>query len=343
MTRGISDEQALLQETVRQIAERLRALPLELGEQRAGDTGRELLTDMGIIGMRLPERVGGSGATALDAAIVTEELARTPAVCPFLGPVLGTELLLRAGVPDDVLRCVVSGEAAFTVALAHELDRLGIFAGKGESVVGWDAAGATSAIGLRWDAEEDTIGSIELEQKALPCADVTRVLRRGRNGGTELDGRFGADERLRWEAFALALLAADLLGTMEGGLELAIAYATERRQFGRPIGTFQALQHRLADARVSALAARSATYYAAWAVDILPPERALSAARVAKVYAASAAIEVAETAMQVHGGMGTTWENLCHVFLRRAILDSGTLGAPAAQLDAIAESRVRGS
>lgn len=341
MTRGLSDEQTLLRETVGQIAGRLRAAPLELGEQRADGGSRALLFEVGLPGMRLPERVGGSDATAVDVAIVAEALARTPAVCPFVGPVLANELLLRCGASDDAMRGVASGEAAVTVALSPALDRLADGAEADDAVVGWDAAGAHHAIGLVADDGECAVGSIELDRTPLACADVTRVLLgAGGSGADQLGGGLEGDNRARWEAFALALLAADLLGTMEGALELAAGYAAERRQFKRPIGAFQALQHLLADAWVSALAARSATYYAAWAVDALPPRQALTAARVAKAYAGDAAVTVAETAMQVHGGMGITWESPCHVYLRRAIFDRGTLGTVASQLDAIAETRM---
>lgn len=339
MTSELSDEQTLLRETVNQIATRLRADPLGLAEQRADGGSRALLYELGLPGMRLPARVGGSDATAVDVAIVAEALARTPAVCPFLGPVLASELLLRAGVADDVLEHAGTGESEVTVALDAELGSLAGATATG--AIGWDAAGATQAVSLLGEG----VALVALEPSELPSADVTRVLAPigTASGRDEAMGRLDDDARARWEAFALALLAADLLGTMEGALELATTYAKERRQFGRPIGSFQALQHALADAWVSALAARSATYYAAWAVDALPPAEALTAARVAKAYAAAAAREVAETAMQVHGGMGITWESTCHVFLRRAIVDGATLGGETAQLTAIADMRLGGS
>ena len=105
---------------------------------------------------------------------------------------------------------------------------------------------------------------------------------------------------------------------MEGVLETTSAYAKERQQYGVAIGSFQAVQHLLAEARVLVEGASSVAQYAAWAVDALPPEDAWEAGAVAKAYSAGAARTVCETAIQVHGGIGNTWECFVHVYLRRA-------------------------
>ena len=137
---------------------------------------------------------------------------------------------------------------------------------------------------------------------------------------------------VRWTALGLSLACADLVGAMEGAVRLATAYATDRRQYGVPIGSFQAVQHLLADAFVATEGARSATLYAAWAVDELPDGDALAAAAVAKAYCARAARDVCETAIQVHGGIGNTWECLAPVYLRRCLLSGDVLGGAAASL-----------
>ena len=113
---------------------------------------------------------------------------------------------------------------------------------------------------------------------------------------------------------------------MQGAVDLAAGYAAERRQYGVPVGSFQAVQHLLADALVATEGSRSVALHAAWAVDALPPDEALAAAAVAKAYCARAARTVCETAIQVHGGIGNTWECLAHVHLRRALLSSDVLG-----------------
>ena len=109
-------------------------------------------------------------------------------------------------------------------------------------------------------------------------------------------------------------------------------YATERRQYGAAIGSFQAVQHLLADAFVAMEGSRSISLHAAWAVDALPADDALAAAAMAKAYSARAARTVCETAIQVHGGIGNTWECLAHVYLRRALLSSDLLGGAGASL-----------
>ena len=144
------------------------------------------------------------------------------------------------------------------------------------------------------------------------------------------DRPLAEDDLARWSALGLALTCADLVGAMRGAVALTCAYATQRRQFGVAIGSFQAVQHLLADAFVATEGARSVALHAAWGVDALPPGQALVAAAVAKAYCARAARSACETGIQVHGGIGNTWECLAHVYLRRALLSADVLGdAPA--------------
>ncbi len=134
------------------------------------------------------------------------------------------------------------------------------------------------------------------------------------------------DDLDRWTALGLAVTAADLVGVMRGALDLACDYARERRQYGVAIGSFQAVQHLLADALVATEGSRSIALHAAWAVDALPAPDALAAASAAKAYCSRAARAVCETAIQVHGGIGNTWECLAHVYLRRALHSTELLG-----------------
>jgi alkylation response protein AidB-like acyl-CoA dehydrogenase len=154
----------------------------------------------------------------------------------------------------------------------------------------------------------------------------------------DLDGEHRTlddDDLLRFTALGLALASADLVGVMRGAVDLAVEYASARQQFGRSVGSFQAVQHLLADAHVLAEGSRSAALHAAWAVDGLPPGEALAAAAVAKAYASRAARTVGETAIQVHGGIGNTWECLAHVFLRRALVSSDLLGGVGPSLERV--------
>jgi alkylation response protein AidB-like acyl-CoA dehydrogenase len=133
---------------------------------------------------------------------------------------------------------------------------------------------------------------------------------------------------------------ADLLGIIEGALDTTTAYAREREQYGVPVGSFQAVQHLLAEARVLVEGAVSVAQYAAWAVDALAPEAAWEAGAVAKAYCARAARTVCETAIQVHGGIGNTWECFVHVHLRRSVLSSSLMGDEGHHLRALARRRL---
>ena len=126
---------------------------------------------------------------------------------------------------------------------------------------------------------------------------------------------------------------------MQGATDLGAAYAKERRQYGAPIGSFQAVQHLLADALVLTEGARSIALYAAWAVDALDPTEAVAAAATAKAYATRAARTACETSIQVHGGIGNTWECLAHVFLRRSLLSGDAFGGVDANLARVLDHR----
>jgi alkylation response protein AidB-like acyl-CoA dehydrogenase len=127
---------------------------------------------------------------------------------------------------------------------------------------------------------------------------------------------------------------------MRGVTDVSVAYAKDRKQYGVAIGTFQAVQHLLAEAACLMEAALSAALYPAWAVDALPPDDARAAGRVAKAYCARAARTVCETAVQVHGGIGNTWDCIVHVHLRRALLSSQWFGDDGEQLRRIERDRL---
>ena len=128
-----------------------------------------------------------------------------------------------------------------------------------------------------------------------------------------------SDAAQRWLALALATTSADLVGTARGAHTLAVDYAKIREQYGKSIGSYQAVAHLLAESLALIEGSVSILRHAAWAVDELDPAEAIRAGRFAKVYCARAARTVCETAIQVHGGIGNTWECLAHVFLRRAL------------------------
>ncbi len=269
-------------------------------------------------------------ASGVEAAIVAEELGRGLADVAFFGPVMAGELRRLAGAPDPA--------ALETVAF---LDDLSAVASTGEGsepppMVAVDAAGSSTALLLV--TRSDGLHLAQVGLGGVPAGiDLTRP-------SMAIDPMVevspvepaappvAPDALQRWNALGLSLACADLVGAMRGAVQLATGYAVERRQYGVAIGSFQAVQHLLADAFVQAEGAHSVTLYAAWAVDELPAADALEAAAVAKAYCTRAARAVCETAIQVHGGIGNTWECSAHLYLRRALVSGELLGGAGASL-----------
>jgi len=254
---------------------------------------------------------GRPWASAVEVAIVAEELARGLADSPFLGPTLAAELRRCAGAPD--------APATETVALGPDLAEVIV---TGTVAVAIDVAGAEAALVVGADG---VLSAVAVDG-APTTVDLTRPTTAVAIAGGEVVGSVAADDLRRTSALALAATTADLVGTMQGALDLTVAYAKDREQYGAPIGSFQAVAHLLAEAVVHLEGSRTALLHAAWAVDVLDPAAAVAAAASAKAYAARAAREVCEIAIQVHGGIGHTWECLAHVHLRRALLATDILG-----------------
>ena len=279
------------------------------------------LVDAGFVALRLPHARGGGGAGAVEVALVAEELGRVLAPVPYLGTVLALEMV--AATPfDDVTAALVEGRPG-AVVLSDDL------LGLADAGVAVDVAEGALALGAAdGDLVECEVG------EHLDGIDPTRPLARASRAHAlaRLDPGVGE----RWEALALTLLCADLVGAMHGALDGAVAHARERTQFDRPVGSFQAVQHLCADAAVSVEAARSATWRAAWAVDALPPAEALDAARVAKAWCSESGRDVCEAAFQVWGGLGMTWECDAHRHLRRALLSRSLMGDEGHQLSRLA-------
>ena len=237
----------------------------------------------------------------------------------FLGPSLAADLGRRAGVrPSAAPRSVLFQPDLSGLAVISE--------GVPERAVAVDAGGCRSALALAPAADGYQLVAVPLAA-AEAGRDLTRPVASMDGGAVEpLGGALSVDDLTRWQAFALALTCADLVGTMRGATELACGYAKIRHQYGVPIGSFQSLQHLLADAYVATEGSTSVARYAAWAADNLAAEEALTAAAVAKAYCARAGRAVCESAIQVHGGIGNTWDCLAHVYLRRALLSIQLLG-----------------
>jgi alkylation response protein AidB-like acyl-CoA dehydrogenase len=302
----LSPEQEAVRDSVAQVVERLG--PKAVAQLDDAERVGKLDAAVNASGWRDLRTAGDDGApwaSGLEAAIIAEKLARGLADAAFVGPTLAAELRRLTGA--------VRATRNETVALTADLGALG-------ASVAIDAAGATSALAVRRG------GVFEVEVGTpLPAVDLTRPSAAVGLSRTPV-GPLSEDGLTRWTALGLTLACADLVGTMHGAVELACGYAKQRQQYGAPIGSFQAVQHLLADAFVSTEGSRSIALHAAWAVDALSPPEALAAAGAAKAYCSRAARDVCETAIQVHGGIGHTWECLAHVYLRRALLSRDILG-----------------
>jgi alkylation response protein AidB-like acyl-CoA dehydrogenase len=270
------------------------------------------MADAGWFGLRLREENGGTGADAVYAGLLVEELARHALPAPVLGTLIAAEQLQVHGADPDLLGGVAAGSTRIAPLLRPDLSW---FAADGDGLA-WDCAGADFAVSVH-------DGATHLLGEPVGGIDVTRAIRAPLADPPASRQRVdchapGAADRDRLAAFALAMLTADLLGTMEAAHAAAVDYARTREQFGVPIGSFEAIADLAADGLVLLEATRSATWYATWSVDALAPFDALRAARAAKAFASRAAVEVCEGAVQIFGGIGFTWEFPAHVWLRRA-------------------------
>lgn len=286
--------------------------PGEVAPPQPGDSDWTRMADAGWLGLRLREENGGAGADVVYAGLLVEELARHVVAAPVLGTLIAAEQLQAHGASPELLSGIAAG--AVRVAPLLRPDLSGFAAGDG--ALAWDSAGADFAVSVHDGTARllaEPVGGIDLTRAIRPSL-ASRPAARQR-----VDCRApSAADRDRLAAFALAMLTADLLGTIEAAHAAAVDYARTRRQFGAPIGSFQAIQDLAAEGLVLLEATRSAMWYATWSVDALPPSEALRAARTAKGFASRAAVEVCEGALQIFGGIGFTWEFPAHVWLRRA-------------------------
>jgi alkylation response protein AidB-like acyl-CoA dehydrogenase len=333
-------EQTALQHTARRMVRELG--PRTVADFDDGKRARRLaeaVRDAGWLGLRQDGGDGGPFASGVEAAIIAEALGEAVADVPFVGPVLAEDLARRAGAssidgavvafsPDLIDIAVVSGPATKTRVLAVDCAAQGPAAAYVLVPEGDGHRLAQVRVDVASDGADLTRAIRELPAGAplLPVPDQSRLLTR-----SDLEA---------WATLGLVLTSADLVGLMRGVLDLTVAYAQERKQYGVPIGTFQAVQHLLAEARCLMEGAFSAALYPSWAVDNLAPDEARTAGRVAKAYSARAARTVCETAVQVHGGMGNTWDCIAHVYLRRALLSSQWFGDDGEQLRQLLRTRL---
>jgi alkylation response protein AidB-like acyl-CoA dehydrogenase len=316
----LSSEQQALRESSARLIDRLGPHAVrDLGEPERVAKLDAAITGAGWRELRTAAEGAAPLASGVEAAIVAEELGRGLADVSFLGPTMASELRRLAGAPP-------SAEVE-TVALTADLFSLAV-EGEASAKVAIDVQGSRRSILLIAGPRGHRLAQVDL-RSGPAGVDLTRPSVTIEGPGAPIESASPAvrpDDLERWTALGLSLVCADLVGTMCGAVQLATTYATQRRQYGAAIGSFQAIQHLLADAYVLSEGARSVALHAAWAVDALSPSDALAAAALAKAYCARAARTACETAIQVHGGVGNTWECLAHVYLRRALLSGDLFG-----------------
>ena len=197
-------------------------------------------------------------------------------------------------------------------------------------LVAIDARGATGALtlaGTRLLAAP--VGEAEYP---APGVDLTRASA-PLAGPLTPAGEISAAHAARWQALAIVVTTAEMVGAARGAHALALEYSKVRAQYGTVIGSYQSIAHLLAESLALIEGSESILRYAAWAVDELRPAEAIKAARIAKVYCQDAARTVCETAVQVHGGIGNTWECLAHVYLRRVLVSAETFPVRLEEID----------
>jgi alkylation response protein AidB-like acyl-CoA dehydrogenase len=306
-------EQAELRRAAQQLARDLGpATVADLDDAARAKRLAGAVRDAGWLELRDDAGNGGPLAGGVEAGIVAEALGRAVADVAYAGPVLAGDLARRAG-------------------LRHEHNAVVAF---GDPLI--DPAPGAPAFAVDCGTDADIAYAVMPDGRLAHMSiegppegtDLTRTVRRVTGATTPVPAArpLTADALAQWSALGLALTSADLVGVMRGALDVTVGYAADRQQYGVPIGSFQAVQHLLAEACTLLEGSVSVALYASWAVDNLAPSDARRAGRVAKVYCARAARTVCETAIQVHGGIGNTWDCIAHVYLRRALLSAQWFG-----------------
>ncbi|MEU8041138.1 acyl-CoA dehydrogenase family protein [Streptosporangium sp. NPDC049078] len=325
---------------------------VESGTPYDMDLWKTLSREIGVAGLLVPEIYGGAGASAREVAVVLEELGRAVAPLPFLtGSVLATKALLQVG-EEDLIQKLASGEttAALAVSLAASPYRPlpetvtadgGILNGEVRAVAGAEVADVLLVpVGTALYQVEAADVRIEV----VPSLDLTRPVATVTFSDTPAGEAIGRLDVRRVLGFGAGLLASEQLGVAEWCLSTTLAYIKERRQFARPVGSFQAIKHRMADLWLDVVRARAAARNAA---VLLATDPGLSggqeavrdrepAVAVAASWCSEVAVRVAEESVQLHGGIGMTWEHPLHLYLKRAKSTEVALGTPGAHRDALA-------
>ena len=362
MRLGFSEDQEELRRFVRQFLEEKSpesAVRELMDTERGYDEAvwRQMATQMGLQGIAIEERHGGGGFTFRELVLVLEEMGRALLCAPYFSTVvLAAGALSRSGdeaACEDLLPAIASGDCVATLAFEEESEAHGTVAVADGA--GWRLRGEKSYVldghvadvvlvatrspkGLSlFRCSGDAEG---LQRELLPTLDLTRKQARLIFAGTPAIavGRPGNGAAVLATVLQLAAvaLAAEQVGGTQRCLDMAVGYAKERMQFGRPIGSFQAIKHRCADLLLESEMARSAAYYAAWCAATGDEDLPVAAA-MAKAHCSDAYYDAAAENIQIHGGIGFTWEHPAHLYFKRAKAGQLMFGDPAHHRERLAD------
>jgi alkylation response protein AidB-like acyl-CoA dehydrogenase len=364
----LTDEQQAIKSTAHDFlasrfkSERMREIAA--GEDGTDPDGWKQMSELGWAGLALPEEWGGQGLGIVELAVLFEEMGYALAPSPLLSNTIAGLALSLCGSDDlreRYLRPLAAGEKRGTPAL-------------------WDAGSPATVGGFRMEAKADGDGVVLDGEKTLvmdaagadfflvATSDGRRHLVESGAEGVAVSPETGIDPTRRFYSVQLdgvrvpaadtlpgasadyypvfhrvcVALAAESTGIAQRTLEMAVAYAKDRQQFGRPIGAYQAVSHRCAQMLLETENARSAVYGAAWAADA-EPESLHLAASMAKAYAGDAGWRVPDASIQVHGGIGFTWEHDLHFFLKRGRSNAAIFGDSKWHRERVADAVLAGA
>jgi alkylation response protein AidB-like acyl-CoA dehydrogenase len=334
----LSEDQLALRDGARELLDGRASIAHARAVMDAGGGfDADLVAAMGEQGwtrLALPERAGGYGLGPVELAVLLEEVGRHAAPAPFASTVLALDALARGGRDDEVEQ-LLDRDAIACIAWSARPDAVrAVREGTGWCLTGQAdptlfAPSAAVAVVVAATDDGPALFTLDLADTGAPARepamDRTRELGWLRFDATPAAHLGGADAVGALLDRGAAFASAEMLGGAGRAMEMAVEYAKERVQFGRPIGSFQAVKHRCADMLVDVEGMRSTVYWAAWCIGAGDPDASV-AASTAKVWCADASKRVMASALQVHGGIGFTWEHDLHLFLKRAQLDQLTFG-----------------
>ncbi len=341
---GLSESQEILKDNARKFfagecpINHVRKLA-ETGSAYDADLWSKMAAQ-GFTGIIFPEQYGGMGMSVVDLILLMEEAGRALVPGPFFATVALAATVIDAVATDaqkkKYLAPICSGEARSTLAEIEAGAGWGTRSGEkmaavngrltGEKLFVPDAAAAdflvVTAGGGVFAVQRNAPG---VSLRPMPAMDLTRSVYAVRLDNTPAEKLGDTSGMERATDVATAALVAEMVGGMQRILDMTVEYAKTRKQYGKAIGAFQAVQHQCADMYLETESSRSAAYYAAWALDH-DPANAATAVSIAKMYASDACRTVGNRGVQVHGGMGFTWENDLHLYYRRAKASETMLG-----------------